>query len=176
MFISTLSGEKPETKKVPKSTNSLTLCKQDTVNGTPSVILYGFIIASGKGRVKRRGPVSLEFSFRTGYNNARNGGWPGMKGVLSHEELVSVILPLLRKYGAQEALLFGSYARGEADEESDIDLLVIGGPSFEPTDVFCIADELNRATGKRVDVYELREVNEGSPFYRSIFHEGVKIA
>ena len=30
-----------------------------------------------------------------------------MKGVLSHEELVSVILPLLRKYGAQEALLFG---------------------------------------------------------------------
>ena len=99
-----------------------------------------------------------------------------MNGVLSHEELVSVILPLLRKYGAQEALLFGSYARGEADEESDIDLLVIGGPSFEPTDVFCIADELNRATGKRVDVYELQEVNEGSPFYRSIFQEGVKIA
>ena len=71
-----------------------------------------------------------------------------MKGVLSHEELVSVILPLLRKYGVQEALLFGSYARGEADEESDIDLLVIGGPSFEPTDVFCIADELNRAKEK----------------------------
>ena len=41
----------------------MTLCKQDTVNGTPSVILYGFIIASGKGRVKRRGPVSLEFSY-----------------------------------------------------------------------------------------------------------------
>ena len=74
MFISTLSGEKLETKKVPKSTSSLTLCKQDTVNGTPSEILYRFIIASGKGRVKRRGLVSLEFSFTTGYNNARNGG------------------------------------------------------------------------------------------------------
>ena len=48
---------------MPKSTNSLTLCKQDTVNGTPSEILYGYIIASGKGRVKRRGPVSLEFSY-----------------------------------------------------------------------------------------------------------------
>lgn len=175
MFISTLSREKPETKKVSKSTSSLTLCKQDTVNGTPSAILYGFTIASGKGRVKRCGRFLLSFPLEQGIIMLEMGV-PGMKGVLSHEELVSVILPLLRKYGAQEALLFGSYARGEADEESDIDLLVIGGPSFEPTNVFCIADELNRATGKRVDVYELREVNEGSPFYRSIFHEGVKIA
>ena len=55
-----------------------------------------------------------------------------MKGVLSHEELVSVILPLLRKYGAQEALLFGSYARGEADEESDIDYLSLAGPVLNP--------------------------------------------
>ena len=48
---------------MPKSTSSLTLCKQDTVNGTPSVILYGFIIASGKARVKRCGQVSLEVSY-----------------------------------------------------------------------------------------------------------------
>src|SRR5699024_739086 len=56
-------GRETGNKKVPKSTSSLTLCKQDTVNGTPSEILYGFIIASGKGRVKRCGPVSLEFSY-----------------------------------------------------------------------------------------------------------------
>ena len=99
-----------------------------------------------------------------------------MEHVLTRQELVSIIVPLLRKYGAQEALLFGSYARGEADAGSDIDLLVIGGPKFDPTDVFCIADELNRATGKKVDVYELCEINVGSPFYHSIFEEGVKIA
>lgn len=99
-----------------------------------------------------------------------------MDRVLTRQELVSVIVPLLRKYGAQEALLFGSYAREEADACSDIDLLVIGGPKFDPTDVFCIADELNRATGKKVDVYELCEINVGSPFYHSIFEEGVKIA
>ena len=99
-----------------------------------------------------------------------------MDHVLTRQELVSIIVPLLRKYGAQEALLFGSYAREEADADSDIDLLVIGGPDFDPTDVFCIADELNRATGKKVDVYELGEINVGSPFYHSIFEEGVKIA
>ena len=99
-----------------------------------------------------------------------------MDHVLTRQELVSIIVPLLRKYGAQEALLFGSYAREEADAGSDIDLLVIGGPKFDPTDVFCIADELNRATGKKVDVYELCEIKVGSPFYHSIFEEGVKIA
>ena len=99
-----------------------------------------------------------------------------MDRVLTRQELISMIMPLLRKYGAQEALLFVSYARGEADAGSDIDLLVIGGPKFDPTDVFCLADELNRATGKKVDVYELCEINVGSPFYHSIFEEGVKIA
>lgn len=96
--------------------------------------------------------------------------------IYSREEIIAVITPILRKYKAEQAILFGSYARREADAQSDIDLLVIGGDSFDPTDVFCIADELHRATGKQVDVYELREVNAGTDFFRSIFSEGVKIA
>ena len=52
--------------------------------------------------------------------------------------------------------MFGSYARQEANAASDIDLIVVGGIKFDPTDVFCIAEELHRALGKPVDVYELR--------------------
>lgn len=96
--------------------------------------------------------------------------------IYSREEIIDVITPILRKYKAEQAILFGSYARREADAQSDIDLLVIGGDFFDPTDVFCIADELHRATGKQVDVYELREINAGTDFFRSIFSEGVKIA
>lgn len=96
--------------------------------------------------------------------------------VYSREELTNIIIPILRKYNAEQAILFGSYARQEADTRSDIDLLVIGGPRFDPTDVFCIAEELHRATGKQVDVYELQEINAGTGFFHSIFAEGVKIA
>lgn len=53
---------------------------------------------------------------------------------------------------------------------------MIGGADFDPTDVFCIAEELHCTTGKQVDVYELREVNAGTDFFRTIFSEGVKIA
>lgn len=96
--------------------------------------------------------------------------------IYSREELFQAVLPVLQKYHAERAILFGSYARQEATSGSDIDLLVIGGERFDPTDVFCIADELYRSLGKNVDVYELCEIKEGSDLYRTIFAEGVQIA
>ena len=43
----------------------------------------------------------------------------------SLEELCSKAAPLLRQAGAQRALVFGSWARGEADGFSDLDLVVV---------------------------------------------------
>ena len=96
--------------------------------------------------------------------------------VYSIEEISQIILPLIKKYRASKVILFGSYARNEADKDSDIDVLVIGGDAFDPTDVFCIADELNRISQKKVYVYEEREINHTSAFYNTIISEGVEIA
>ena len=96
--------------------------------------------------------------------------------IYTQGEIVACVIPLLKKYNAERAILFGSYARQEADGQSDIDLVVIGGEQFEPTDVFCIADELYTALGKNVDVYELREIDNDSDLYRNILTEGVPIA
>ena len=46
--------------------------------------------------------------------------------IYSQEEIFSAVLPLLKKYHAERAILFGSYARQEADAASDIGLIVIG--------------------------------------------------
>lgn len=96
--------------------------------------------------------------------------------IYSKEELSAIISSLLEKYNAQQAILFGSYARQEAGVSSDIDLIVVGGAAFEPTDVFALADDLHRITGKNVDVYELSEINSGTDFYDTILAEGVRIA
>lgn len=95
--------------------------------------------------------------------------------VYSRQELRNMILPLVRKYNASDALLFGSYARNEATPESDIDVIIIGGQNFELLDVLAIADELYEASGKNVDVYELCEIKVGSPLYDSIMREGVSL-
>ena len=99
-----------------------------------------------------------------------------MGQIYTRDEIIQFVLPLLKKYKAESAVLFGSYARQEADASSDIDLVVIGGPQFDPTDVFSLADDLYRATGKDVDVYELCELNTGTEFYDTVFSEGVQIA
>lgn len=64
--------------------------------------------------------------------------------ILTSEEIRLAILPLRKKHRAEKAILSGSYARNEADGKSDIDILIIGGEYFVPTNVFCIADELYR--------------------------------
>ena len=38
-----------------------------------------------------------------------------------------MIVPLVRQSPAEKAIIFGSYARGEADKYSDLDLLIISG-------------------------------------------------
>ena len=96
--------------------------------------------------------------------------------VYAQDEIFAAVRMLLKKYHAERAILFGSYARQEADAASDIDLIVVGGSRFDPTDVFCIAEELHRALGKPVDVYELRELNTDSAFYNTVMAEGVQIA
>ena len=93
--------------------------------------------------------------------------------VYSLDEIGNIILPIIKKYKAEQAILFGSYARNEADEDSDIDVMVIGGEAFEPTDIFCIADDIYKAMNKAVDVYEKREINNDSEFYKTIMREGV---
>lgn len=95
---------------------------------------------------------------------------------LTRNELETLIRTLLHKYHAEYALLFGSYARGEATAESDIDLIVVGGENFRAKDIFALGEDLRQMTNKDVDAFEIREVNKGTPFYESVMNEGVRIA
>ena len=44
--------------------------------------------------------------------------------VYTLEELTARVAPIARKHGIRRVFLFGSYSRGEATEESDVDLLI----------------------------------------------------
>ena len=43
------------------------------------------------------------------------------------ETIREKVIPIAKKYGVKKISLFGSYARGDADEQSDIDFLFDGG-------------------------------------------------
>ena len=71
--------------------------------------------------------------------------------------------------------MFGSYARGAATPQSDLDVLVYGGKGFKGRSVFAIVEELHEVSGKRVDVYERSKLCDGSSLLEAIEREGVSL-
>lgn len=68
---------------------------------------------------------------------------------LSRSDIEKHIKTLLLKYHAEYAILFGSYARGDESNESDIDVVVVGGASFRAKDIFAFGEELRELTQKK---------------------------
>ena len=95
--------------------------------------------------------------------------------ILTIEKITDLVKPIAEKYHVDEIFLFGSYARGEADEKSDLDFLVYGGENFKLTMVFALAEDLREALQKNVDVFEIHEINADSEFYSSIMKERLPV-
>jgi uncharacterized protein len=62
------------------------------------------------------------------------------------------ILRLAAAHGAHNVRVFGSVARGVADEASDIDFLVDMEPGRSLLDLGGLLEDLQRLIGRRVDV------------------------
>lgn len=88
----------------------------------------------------------------------------------------ALVMPIAQKYKVQQIYLFGSYARGDADENSDLDFLVFGGENFKLTSIFSLAEELRDVLQKNVDVFEINEINRDSDFYQTIMKERLLVA
>lgn len=84
-------------------------------------------------------------------------GYPGFEGSeMTIEELLRTkrheILRVAAQYGAGNVRVFGSVARGEADDRSDIDMLVEMEPGRSLLDLGGLQFELERLLGRPVDV------------------------
>ena len=91
------------------------------------------------------------------------------------EDIIGIVKPISQKYHVKKIYLFGSYARGEASVDSDLDFLVYGGEEFKLTMIFALAEDLRKALKKKVDVFEIHEINTDSEFYNMIMKEKLRI-
>ncbi|WP_048144957.1 nucleotidyltransferase family protein [Methanothrix harundinacea] len=70
------------------------------------------------------------------------------------------ILAIAAKYGVRNVRIFGSVARGEADDRSDLDLLVEPLSGFTLIKNSAISRELEGLLGRQVDVVSERGLRE----------------
>ncbi|MCL2574304.1 MAG: nucleotidyltransferase domain-containing protein [Defluviitaleaceae bacterium] len=81
--------------------------------------------------------------------------------VYSIEEIKQKLTPIFDDKGVKKAILFGSYAKGEASEDSDIDLAIeveewVGGLEF-----YSIGGHIMETLGKKIDFFDIEDIIEG---------------
>lgn len=78
-------------------------------------------------------------------------------------DISAKIKPVLKKYGVKRAGVFGSYARGDARPDSDIDLLVRFGKPMGLVAYMQFIEQMETVLGHSVDVVTEQSM---SPFIR----------
>lgn len=87
------------------------------------------------------------------------------------EEIKAIVKPIARKYGVARVYLFGSYARGEVTDNSDVDLRIDKG-NLKGLFALCgLYTEIEEALQMKVDVLTTGSLEED--FLRKIQKEEV---
>lgn len=74
------------------------------------------------------------------------------KEIYTIKKIKDTIKPILNKYGIYDINLFGSYARGEATKDSDVDIYCDKGNIKTLIDQVLLEEELKNALNKEVDI------------------------
>ena len=95
-------------------------------------------------------------------------------GVLTIKQIKQLIKPVISKYQIEEVFLFGSYARGEANSNSDIDIYCSRGKIRTLYDLTDFKEDLENALGKKVDVVTIGSQMDDS-FRKHLEEDKIKI-
>lgn len=87
------------------------------------------------------------------------------------EQLKTMLIPVFRLHGVKRAVLFGSYGKGLAGKDSDIDLLVdskLRGLRFVG-----LMEDVRSTVDKQIDLLDVSHVEENSEIDKEIKRTGV---
>ena len=95
--------------------------------------------------------------------------------MISLDTLKKIISPIADELGLNRVIVFGSYARGEQGNSSDLDLIIDSGGRLKGKHLFGAIYKIDKAIPLKTDIFELSEVNNPSQTYTAIMTEGVTI-
>jgi predicted nucleotidyltransferase len=94
-------------------------------------------------------------------------------GILTTEQIRMCCKEILDAYQVEYCYLFGSYAKGKATEQSDVDLLI----STRETGLrfYEIAERLRESLHKKVDLLDVKQLVNNETLIDEMLKEGIKI-
>ena len=91
----------------------------------------------------------------------------------SIESIRESLIPVFGRYNVRKAILFGSYAKGTANDRSDIDIYVDSG--LKGLKFFGLLEDVSCALDRRVDLIDSSQVESESRVLSEINSTGVVI-
>ena len=91
--------------------------------------------------------------------------------IYSIPEIRNLLMPIFSQYDIKKAILFGSYGKESATENSDVDLLVDSG--LRGLKFLGLSEAIREALDKEVDVFDMTHIEPNSLIEREIQSTGV---
>lgn len=95
--------------------------------------------------------------------------------VYTINEIKKLLSISLKDTKVNKAILFGSYAKGEANRNSDIDLLIDSNGKIKGFELFGILQTLVEAFDKNIDLIEQKEIISGGKIEQEIEKTGILV-
>jgi len=98
-----------------------------------------------------------------------------MERIYTTNEIKEKLFPIFNEIPVDKAILFGSYARGNPAQKSDIDILIESNGKIRGIDFFGVLDAVVEALRVPVDLIEASQIVKGSRAEQEIADTGVVI-
>ncbi len=89
------------------------------------------------------------------------------------EDIKKMLKEVLMNTDVEKAILFGSYAKNEQTEHSDIDILIDSKGKIRGLKYFAIIDMIKQKFDKEVDIIETTEIDKDSKIEKEIERTGI---
>ena len=94
-------------------------------------------------------------------------------GILTIDFIKKTLADVFKKYDIKSCYLFGSYAKGKAKEDSDVDLMI--DSEITGLDFYGLVEDLRENLHKKIDLLPLNSIKENAPLLTEILKDGIKI-
>jgi predicted nucleotidyltransferase len=98
-----------------------------------------------------------------------------MERVYTAEEIREKLLPIFDIIPVEKAILFGSYAKGNPTQLSDVDILIDSKGKIRGIDFFGVLEDITETLGVPVDLIEASQIIDGGRAQKEIAETGVVI-
>lgn len=93
--------------------------------------------------------------------------------IYTTEQIQQILFPVFKNYNVKKAVLFGSYAKGLAKANSDVDIFVDSG--LKGLAFYGLLEDVVTSLDKNVDLLDSRQIEPLSEVDREINQTGVII-